>query len=215
MRLCAEFGFASLRRLITGLRHEIRSQTLAYFRAGAAASRMSGARSVTICSVKPLRRNLIGQRRTFDIAGAHPKAHGGGIGGDQSQALPERHRHCCPSPFAGHRAYRHWDFRALPQRRWQSDGSMRAQSTRAVRYADSQLPQSPVPKKYRQSLSAKRPILKTTRRVWQSQQFGNNQVRERGNVDIAFGRSNGVVEGRIAPCAAATSAKGNGHQGRQ
>jgi hypothetical protein len=36
--------------------------------------------------------NLISQRRTLDIAGAHAKAHGGGIGGDQTQTPPQGHK---------------------------------------------------------------------------------------------------------------------------
>lgn len=36
--------------------------------------------------------NSISQHRTLDIAGAHAKAHGGGIGGDQTQTPPRGHK---------------------------------------------------------------------------------------------------------------------------
>ena len=41
---------------------------------------------------KQAKGDLIGQRRALDMAGAQTEAHGGGIGGDQSQATPARYK---------------------------------------------------------------------------------------------------------------------------
>ena len=40
--------------------------------------------------------DLIGQRGTLDVAGAQPETHSGGIGGNQAQAVPARHKAIAP-----------------------------------------------------------------------------------------------------------------------